>query len=182
MSRFVTQEDADIITTVSNDSEESVDILGGGGGGGGDDDDEKMLMDHALHHVVVRRTRQSINFRNGSPLVFSGAVAFTYSNTAASSIIKDNTGIPMGALVTISVQEKNEPNDNNKRGGGKPNKRGGKYNNRRGGGGKPKEDDIKYPHYILNHNKEQEHEETDGDSENNTAILPSIPSQIIGYG
>lgn len=50
--------------------------------------------------VVVGRDRQSRSFRDGSPLVFSGAVAYTVGS------MKYDSGIPQGALVAVAVAPK----------------------------------------------------------------------------
>ena len=46
--------------------------------------------------VVCKRTRQSRSFREGNPLVFSGAIAYTQST--------QKKEIPLGCLVTVYVQ------------------------------------------------------------------------------
>ena len=48
--------------------------------------------------VVVKRDKQSRSFRDGSPLVFSGAVAYTVG--------RDKNGIGQGDLVAIAVAPK----------------------------------------------------------------------------
>jgi len=46
------------------------------------------------HHVILKRTRQSRAFREGNPLVFSGAIAYTTSETP----------IDMADFVQVSVE------------------------------------------------------------------------------
>ena len=59
---------------------------------------------NSLHTVVVHRNRQSIAFREGTPLVFGGSVASTFTEDCHDEIhayITDN--IPIGSLVAIVV-------------------------------------------------------------------------------
>lgn len=58
--------------------------------------------------VVVKRGRQSMAFRNGSPLVFSGAVAYTSKVVMASDDVQDGDCEPLlpGSIVAVAVESK----------------------------------------------------------------------------
>ena len=51
----------------------------------------------ALHTVMVKRNRQSQNFREGAPLIFGNSIAATYSENG------DDDSIPLGSLVAVYV-------------------------------------------------------------------------------
>ena len=99
--------------------------------------------------VLVRRNRQSMAFRSGSPLVFSGAIESTFSlgSTAASS------GPDMGSLVLVSVSPKKDSGGDNKKSFGKDRRRGGRGG--RGGGGGRGGDSSRadIPHKIISDDK-----------------------------
>jgi 23S rRNA G2069 N7-methylase RlmK/C1962 C5-methylase RlmI len=86
-------------------------------------------------YVVIHKNKQSMNFRNGSPLVFSGSVEKTIS-------ADESSGIPMGSLVGIVVSNKQEKRPASKRGG-----------SNRGRGGKGRNEKTKtkidYSHYVV---------------------------------
>jgi len=120
------------------------------------------------YNVIVKRNKQSRMFREGSPLVFSGALECSYQLLKEQQQSDGSTGIPMGAFVSISVSNdkssRPENNKNNRRGGG----RGGKR-----GGGKPKQNndgDSSYPHLHVSQN------------EPTPSSSISSSSQIVGYG
>mmetsp|Transcript_5050 Transcript_5050/g.10629 ORF Transcript_5050/g.10629 Transcript_5050/m.10629 type:complete len:565 (+) Transcript_5050:173-1867(+) len=51
----------------------------------------------SLHTVMVKRNRQSQNFREGAPLIFGNSIAATYSENG------DDDSIPLGSLVAVYV-------------------------------------------------------------------------------
>ena len=96
-------------------------------------------------YVMIQKNNQSMNFRNGSPLVFSGSVEKTIqfgTDEASSSSAADNeSSIPMGSLVGIVVNSEKTFVAASK-GGNRG--RGGK-----GRSGKQKTK-IDYKHYAIN--------------------------------
>ncbi|KAK1740782.1 ribosomal RNA large subunit methyltransferase [Skeletonema marinoi] len=52
---------------------------------------------NSLHTVMVKRNRQSQNFREGAPLIFGNSIAATYSENG------DDDSIPLGSLVAVYV-------------------------------------------------------------------------------
>jgi len=103
-----------------------------------------------LPTVMIQRNRQSMSFREGNPLVFSGAISYTYQTTAANTeqtpIESDDddtsSGLALGTLVQVAVSpEKQSPLSSNKR--KKPAKR-----NKRNSNSNSKEAEIRYPHYT----------------------------------
>lgn len=69
-----------------------------------------------LHTVVVHRNRQSIAFREGTPLVFGGSVASTFTEDCDDELragALDN--IPIGSLVAVVVSRDSSPNYSGKR-------------------------------------------------------------------
>mmetsp|Transcript_37025 Transcript_37025/g.75468 ORF Transcript_37025/g.75468 Transcript_37025/m.75468 type:complete len:599 (+) Transcript_37025:230-2026(+) len=113
--------------------------------------------------VLVRRNRQSMAFRNGSPLVFSGAIESTYTVGSSDEALPPQ----MGSLVLVSVSPKNNGggNDRNdrKRGGG----RGSKRKVNEGGSNKKS-----IPHQAINVNND--------DKVHEAQVVKN--SQDIGYG
>ena len=98
-------------------------------------DDDDGDDDSVRRYVVIQKNQQSINFRNGSPLVFSGSVERTIQ--IGTNEDSDDNKLPMGSLVGIIVS-----NDKSAR----PAKRG------RGGKGRgPQKPKIKvdYNHYVV---------------------------------
>jgi len=133
------------------------------------DDDESVRR-----YVVIHKNNQSMNFRNGSPLVFSGSVEKTIQ--IGTDDDADESKIPMGSLVGIVVSnEKSE----------RPAKRGG---GGRGKGKAQKETKIDYKHYVVD--KEDDiTEEYDSKGEylstiEDTSQLPLAIEQgkLIGFG
>ena len=51
----------------------------------------------SLHTVMVKRNRQSQNFREGAPLIFGNSIAATFSENG------DDDSIPLGSLVAVYV-------------------------------------------------------------------------------
>mmetsp|Transcript_23190 Transcript_23190/g.55935 ORF Transcript_23190/g.55935 Transcript_23190/m.55935 type:complete len:601 (-) Transcript_23190:54-1856(-) len=57
-----------------------------------------------LHTVMVQRNRQSAAFREGTPLIFGGSVAATFTEQCdVNSLISDDETIPMGSIVAVVV-------------------------------------------------------------------------------
>ena len=103
--------------------------------------------------VLVRRNKQSMAFRNGSPLVFSGAIESTFSLGGGSS---STSTLQMGSLVMVSVSPKKDGGDNKNK-SGKDRRRGGRGG--RGGGGGGRGGDAaraEIPHQIINDDKSDE--------------------------
>jgi 23S rRNA G2069 N7-methylase RlmK/C1962 C5-methylase RlmI len=85
-------------------------------------------------YVIIRKNRQSMAFRNGSPLVFSGAIENTYHIAADAS--EEDGIIPIGSLVGVLVS------------GNKDIKSGRRPPKRRGRQQKPVEE-ISYDHFLI---------------------------------
>eukprot|EP00984_Skeletonema_dohrnii_P034126 scaffold33342_cov94-Skeletonema_dohrnii-CCMP3373.AAC.1 len=51
----------------------------------------------SLHTVMVKRNRQSQNFREGAPLIFGNSIAATFSENG------EDDSIPLGSLVAVYV-------------------------------------------------------------------------------
>ena len=65
---------------------------------------------NSLHTVVVHRNRQSITFREGTPLVFGGSVASTFTEDCHNETDTDAIDkIPLGSLVAIVVSRDSPP-------------------------------------------------------------------------
>lgn len=128
-------------------------------------------------YVVIHKNKQSMNFRNGSPLVYSGSVEKTIS--------ADETRIPMASLVGIVVsnQKAKRPSSSSRGGGG---------NSRRGGGGKgrnqKKETKIDYSHFNVDQESgTAEQYNADGEQlsivQDISGIQKSISEgKLIGFG
>lgn len=113
-----------------------------------------------LHTVMVHRNRQSAAFREGTPLIFGGSIASTFSEYCDGSDFSDET-IPMGALVSVVVSR-----DSSKGSGKKGGKRNGKGNARSRDG-----NDAPAPHHgFLGTDAETNHWDVIN------------KSQLIGYG
>lgn len=69
--------------------------------------DQKMSLTekkNSLHTVLVHRNRQSIAFREGTPLVFGGSVASTFTEHCHDEIHTNaSDNIPVGSLVAVVV-------------------------------------------------------------------------------
>lgn len=121
--------------------------------------------------VVVHRGRQSMAFRQGSPLVFSGAISSSFRIHTDDNDDDDNLEeerLELGTLVAVAVSSKN----NNQRSGNRNNR-----NNRRNGKNQGKSVETAYSHsnYFLDSNGVLVLDE------NSTS--ESISSlQLIGYG
>ncbi len=119
-------------------------------------------------YVVIHKNKQSMNFRNGSPLVFSGSVEKTVS--------ADVTNIPMGSLVAIVVS--NTQSERPKRGGGGGGRRGRN----------DKKTKIDYSHYAMDQEQKSAQQfNADGESisivQDVSDIQKSISEgKLIGFG
>lgn len=92
-------------------------------------------LTYAKKYVMIRKNKQSMAFRNGSPLVYSGSVMRTIQ--IGGQIHEDEHNIEMGSLVGIMVSNENE-RENTKR-----------NNNNRGRGKGKEKTEIKYNHDIV---------------------------------
>ena len=137
--------------------------------------EDDMLL---LHTVMVHRNRQSAAFREGTPLIFGGSVASTYTehcnNADDDSYGRDDNGIPIGALVGVVVSRE-ASSTSNSNGRGKKNRRdsrGKKSSNRND----VKTENVQVPHYTFGNGVVVEEED-------NTKYRDMInQSQLIGYG
>lgn len=137
--------------------------------------------DPVRRYVVIQKSKQSMNFRNGSPLVFSGSVEKTIQ--VHQTALKSSEGqIPMGSLVGILVQEENSKGTQSKR------------NSNRNSDGRKKRSqekastEIRYKHYVVDENFDIAREyNADGeflsDSGDVLEIKRSLQQgKLIGYG
>ena len=129
-----------------------------------------------LHTVIVHRNRQSIAFREGTPLVFGGSVVSTFTEDCAANDVttdSDNNassplGIPLGSLVAVVVSKDSSPSYSGKR-TKKDDSRGKKRNNSDSLGDKTEENAV--PHYSFSSvNKETTYRD----------MINQL--QLIGYG
>mmetsp|Transcript_16447 Transcript_16447/g.31168 ORF Transcript_16447/g.31168 Transcript_16447/m.31168 type:complete len:587 (-) Transcript_16447:1657-3417(-) len=138
--------------------------------------DDEMVK----RYVVIQKNKQSMNFRNGSPLVFSGSVEKTIQ--VQTIVSKESEGqIPMGSLVGILVEDDNHETQSKK-------------NTNRNSGGRKKRSqekaaaDIRYKHYVVDENFNVAKEyNADGDflshNENALEIKRSLQQgKLIGFG
>lgn len=97
-------------------------------------------------YVLIHKNKQSMAFRNGSPMVYSGSVKKTIQMGIDEDEDADDSIISMGSLVAVVVDSEATKS---RGGGGRGNNR-----NRRGGRGgrgrgKEKETKIDYNHYVV---------------------------------
>lgn len=118
-----------------------------------------------LHTVMVQRNRQSAAFREGTPLIFGGSVASTYTeHCEENSDIGSTKSIPMGSLVQVVVSRDAPP-----KGKGKGSYRGKKRGS--GGSNDKKEVVAAIPHHSFRAiGEERDHRDKINQS------------QLIGYG
>ena len=128
-----------------------------------------------LHTVMVHRNRQSAAFREGTPLIFGGSVASTFTecchddNDSYYSI--DDSGIPMGALVGVVVsRDASSASNSNGRGKNRKDSRGEKSSN----SNDKKENNVQVPHYTFGNGV------VDEDTTRYRDMINQ--SQLIGYG
>jgi len=121
-----------------------------------------------FHTVEVLRNKQSLAFREGSPLIFSGSVAATYSESLEESEKED---IPMGALVAVVVGRKSPTLDS-----GREKTKNNPGNKRKSYSAAKASENNKSAY--LHHNI------FDGSDENNAQQMRDEinKSQLIGYG
>ncbi len=122
---------------------------------------------NALHTVEVLRNKQSLAFREGSPLIFSGSIAATYSESLEKSETED---IPTGALVAVVVGRKLPTLDG---GIGKTKNNPGKKK-KISGSKKGGDDKAAYLHHNIFDGSDENDGQKMRDEINN--------SQLIGYG
>lgn len=130
-------------------------------------------------YVMIRKNKQSMAFRNGSPLVYSGSVQKTIQLDGQKK--EEMHQFEMGSLVGIVVSNENEGDSTG--GGGKKNSfRGGK---RRGKQTKTK---VKYNHELVDEVNQMQHSYTmDGEFVSSKDGTKEVRSEIstgklIGYG
>ena len=85
-------------------------------------------------YAIIRKNRQSMAFRNGSPLVFSGAIEGTYHISVDAS--QEASIIPMGSLVGVLVSGNNE-------------KKSSKRMSNRNGRKQKHVEESSYTHYLI---------------------------------
>lgn len=122
-------------------------------------------------YVIIQKNKQSMNFRNGSPLVFSGSVEKTIQLG-----VDDDTKIPMGSLVGIVVSNEKSSSNNKKRFGG------------RGKGKGQQKTIVDYKHFVVDEdNSVADIYTSNGESLSTTSNIADIKQAIsngklIGYG
>jgi len=120
-----------------------------------------------LHTVSVHRNRQSVSFREGTPLIFGGSVGATFTeHCVLDSRTSDTDSIPIGSLVAVVVSRDSPPKGKGK---GKKDSRGrkGKSNS------SDTRDDVVVPHHSFSFSADDE-EKKHGEM--------MKQSQLIGYG
>jgi 23S rRNA (cytosine1962-C5)-methyltransferase len=153
-----------------------------------------------LYTVMVTRNRQSMSFREGNPLIYSGAISYTLAQCEGEGA---SDSIPMGALVKVSVmgaddstsdmssylpkKNKNSPGRNQKRGGRGGGGRGGRG---RGGGGGDEataattdQKKVTAPHFTFTNQCSDVHVPSTPDQKLQDALKKDkSQGQTIGYG
>jgi len=128
---------------------------------------------NVLHTVVVHRNRQSQSFREGTPLIFGGSVASTFTDYCNDDDISHNTEetstIPTGALVGVVVSRDTPPKNNKSKG-----KRDSSWGKSRRNDKKKDEPETVAPHYNLIGSMDNEEVRKQRDM--------ITRSQLIGYG
>lgn len=115
-----------------------------------------------LHTVMVQRSRQSAAFREGTPLIFGGSVAATFTEQChANSPISDDETIPMGSIVAVVVSR-----DSSTEGRPKKDFRGKKRNQ-----SSNRKEHVAVPHHSFS--------TSDKETKQRDMINQS---QLIGYG
>lgn len=131
-------------------------------------------------YVIIQKNKQSMNFRNGSPLIFSGSVEKTVQIGKTGPKTSEGC-IPMGSLVGIIVNDDDSSD--------KPSKK--VFNRNSAGkrkGGQDKTTEIQYKHYVLDDNLENAQEyNANGEFLSNkadTSIVKKSLQQgkLIGFG
>ena len=128
--------------------------------------------------VVVNRGRQSMAFRQGSPLVFSGAISHTLQFRNQEDMTIETQPFEIGSLVAIAVNNKESTGAGG--GEGEAAREGGnrrKHKNSRSKYGKKKSQEENYPNRVFYTN------EATGQMLSSDGSITNIPNfQIIGYG
>lgn len=130
---------------------------------------------HSEKYVMIRKNKQSMAFRNGSPLVFSGSVQNTFQR--GNDMDSDSNTLQMGSLVAVVVN--GEPDKNSSKKSNSRNSRG-----RRG----KQPTKIDYTHHLVDRSEGTTTTYSiDGDlisSKDDTAEVDTAISQgkLIGYG
>ena len=154
-ARMVSTADADI----DSDSISSADLVL---------DQQPKKVKNALHTVMVHRNKQSASFREGTPLIFGGSVASTFTEYCGDATT-DSSSIPMGSLVAVAVSRDAPPKTKSSKPKGRRDFRG--RNNRRNSDSTDKKESAPVPHHTFSSaDREAEHRDT------------ITQSQQIGYG
>jgi 23S rRNA G2069 N7-methylase RlmK/C1962 C5-methylase RlmI len=74
-----------------------------------EDNTSSNTRSSSLHTVMVKRNRQSQNFREGAPLVFGNSIAATFSENG------DDSSIPLGSLVAVYVSRDDDQKEKGKK-------------------------------------------------------------------
>lgn len=137
----------------------------------GEDNNVKDVLNNGNRYdVMIRRNRQSMEFRNGSPLIFSGAIESSLSYLVTTSTGKSEAGIPFGALVGVYINGSQDQNSSSNQGSNKRNgKKGGKFNSKSRNAAKDS-----YEHLNVNMNQD--------DEKTNEITSTLRQSKLIGYG
>ena len=134
-------------------------------------DEEKIQKDVNRYDIIVRRNKQSMAFRNGSPLVFSGAIESTVTHHRHNDQMMEDNSIPFGSFVGVYVSHEDDNNyrTNNKRNNNNRRKQNGKKDSQN------VDDFSSYHHYTITSN--------DDGGEKNKAIVQTLQKgKLIGYG
>jgi len=139
-------------------------------------DESNSHSSYMKKYVVIRKNRQSMAFRNGSPLVFSGSVQSTVQYGDSNPDDVKNHKLEMGSLVGIVVDHENDTD---------PKKRG---SSGRRGKGKKQTTEVKYNQYLVDQSTKVVNAYTmDGDFVSKEDDAQKIHKKIsngklIGYG
>ena len=152
--------------------------------------EEEYEEEYGEHHtnfskkyVFIRKNKQSMAFRNGSPLVFSGSVERTVD--AGGHGKKEQHGLEMGTLVGIVVSHENDSSSKDN----KSKKSNSRFKGRGGRGGRGTQaTKVKYNHDLIDISNNKVHtynmdgnftSSSDGIKEAQSAISTG---KLIGYG
>lgn len=137
----------------------------------------KHLQNHRV--VVVNRGRQSMAFRQGSPLVFSGAISYTCDLIDGNNNNSNNNVLESGMLVSVATASKNDKlGSSSSSGTGKQRQRKPYYGKGKSNNGKA-DTQPSFKHYsstlLFGDNIQS--------SEKRNNVLSSVSdSQLIGIG
>lgn len=130
---------SDELKSTVNENETSINV------DNGPEEQSSTMSRFSKKYVFIRKNKQSMAFRNGSPLVFSGSVERTIDVGVGGK--KENHGLEMGSLVGIVVSNEDDPSSKKKK---KPNSRF------KGRGGKPATK-VEYNHDLIDKDNNQVH-------------------------